>query len=306
MTRAFLSSGDLIADRRVQYAEMMFESGDWEPALDLMRQALDIVPNWAPGWFRLAEMEAGSGNLAAAEDAWRRTLALDPQDHLGASLRMAATGLIERPETPPVAYVETLFDAYAPTFEKALVGKLDYRAPQLLDAAIGISSGGENLRSVVDMGCGTGLMGELLRSRTEYLEGSDLSEAMLQKAREKNIYDRLEQGDINTPAGSVTMAGLVVAADVFVYVGDLERAFANVSRRLRENGIFAFSVEVHDEDQDLILRESLRYAHSETYVCRLLADHGFLVETLQRETLRMDHGAPVRGLIVVARLRSGG
>lgn len=301
MTRAFLTSGDLIADRRAQYAEMMFESGDRIPAADLMRQAMDIVPGWVPGWFRLGEMEAEAGDRDAAADAWQRVLLADPEDHFGAGLKMAALGLTTQPEAPPAAYVETLFDAYAPTFEKALLDKLGYRVPGLLDEAIRRHAPISAFRHAIDLGCGTGLMGELLRSKVTYLEGTDLSDAMLQKARDKSLYDKLEQRDVNVQPTETGFADLVVAADVFVYVGDLERAFVNIRQALAIDGLFAFSVEVHNQPGDLLLQQSLRFTHSEPYVRRLLADHGFELLELKREPIRMDRGEPLQGLIVVAR-----
>jgi predicted TPR repeat methyltransferase len=301
MARAFLSSGDLIADRRASYADMLFESGDHPAAADLMRQALEIVPDWTAGLFRLGEMEEAAGRGDAAAVTWRRLLQLDPHDRFGAGLKLAATGHASVPDTPPAAYVETLFDAYAPTFESALLDKLDYRVPELLANAIKRAAPGRRHRSVLDLGCGTGLMGTYFQSNTDHLAGMDLSEAMLQKAAEKQIYDSLAKGDVNELDTSPHSADLIIAADVFVYVGDLHRAFANVARSLTPDGLFAFSVENHAGDDELILQPSLRYTHSESYVRRLLAEHAMSPVSLQRETIRMDRGEPLQGLIVVAK-----
>ncbi len=301
MARAFLSSGDLIADRRASYADMLFEGGDHEAAADLMRQALEIVPGWTAGLFRLGEMEEAAGHGDAAAVAWRKLLELDPADRFGAGLKLAAAGNANVPDTPPIAYVETLFDAYAPTFEQALLDKLDYRVPELLAKAVAAAAPGRRFRSVLDLGCGTGLMGPYVRPICDYLAGMDLSEPMLQKAAEKGIYDRLEKGDVNALDTGPNSADLILAADVFVYVGDLERAFANIARSLAQDGLFAFSVENHAGQDELILQPSLRYAHSEAYVRRLLADHGMTPVSLAREAIRMDRGEQLQGLIVVAR-----
>ncbi|QND51842.1 methyltransferase domain-containing protein [Phyllobacterium sp. 628] len=301
MARAFLSSGDLIADRRASYADMLFESGDHVAAADLMRQALEIVPDWTAGLFRLGEMEEAAGDEDAAAGTWRRLLELDPGDRFGATLKLAASGYAIVPDNPPAAYVETLFDAYAPTFETALLQKLHYRVPELLAAAIKTAAPARHYRSLLDIGCGTGLMGDYFRTGADHMAGMDLSEAMLQKAGEKHIYDRLFKGDINAldyPAGS---ADLIIAADVFVYVGDLEKAFACITNALSADGLLAFSVENHSEEGELILQSSLRYTHSETYVRRLLAEHGLTPLTIAREAIRFDRGEPLQGLIVVAK-----
>lgn len=303
MTRAILSSGDLIADRRAHYAEMMFEAGDHAAAADLMRQALEIVPDWVPGLFRLGEMEEKAGHLEAAAEAWRGVLGADPDDRFGASLKLASLGLTAQPDTPPVAYVESLFDAYAPTFDTALVEKLDYRVPELLADAIKRVAGSRHYRHVVDLGCGTGLMGERLRASTDFLEGIDLSDAMLRKAEEKDIYDRLGKGDVNLLEKPEIPVDLVVAADVFVYVGNLDRAFTNIAAMLEPGGLFAFSVETDDSSQEeLLLQPSLRFTHSAGYVESLLERHGFAPLEMTKATIRHDRGEPLMGIVTVARL----
>lgn len=302
MARAFLSSGDMIADRRASYADMLFESGDHAAAADLMRQALEIVPQWAAGLFRLGEMEAAAGEHDAAARAWNRVLELDPADRFGAALKLAAAGHAKAPHTPPTAYVETLFDAYAPTFEAALVERLDYRVPELLANAIHAAAPGRQFRSVLDLGCGTGLMGTHIRAAADYLAGTDLSDAMLQKAAEKHVYDSLAKGDVNELDAASNSADLVIAADVFVYVGDLDQAFANVARVLVRDGLFAFSVEHDAGDRDEpALQSSLRYTHSEAYVRRLLAEHALVPVSIQREQIRLDRGEALQGLIAVAK-----
>ncbi|MCO4318813.1 methyltransferase domain-containing protein [Phyllobacterium sp. 21LDTY02-6] len=301
MTRAFLSSGDLIADRRASYAEMLAEAGDHVAAADLMRQALEIVPDWTAGLFRLAEMFEAAGDGDAAADIWREVLAQDPDDRFGAALKLAAAGHGEAPPTPPPAYVETLFDAYAPTFENMLLDRLEYRVPELLAASIEAAAPGRRYASVLDIGCGTGLMAPHLRPQAERLVGMDLSEAMLRQAAEKELYDELLKEDVNLfemPADSVD---LVVAADVFVYVGDLAASFATIAAILERGGLFAFSVERHDGSDDMLLQESLRYAHSEAHVRDLLGRYAMEPVSIATEPIRLDRGEYLQGLIVVAR-----
>lgn len=280
---------------------MLFESGDPAAAADLMRQALEIMPGWTAGLFRLGEMHEAAGQSEEAAAAWRKMLEQDAEDRFGAGLKLATTGHVIAPITPPTAYVETLFDAYAPTFENALLERLDYRVPELLANAIKLAAPGRRFRSVLDLGCGTGLMGPYVRSDADTLAGMDLSEAMLQKAEEKQIYDMLDKGDVNAFDMTPQSVDLIIAADVFVYVGDLNRAFANIARSLAEDGFFAFSVENHAGEDELILQPSLRYTHSEGYVRRLLADHAMEPLSLKQEAIRLDRGEPLQGLIVVAK-----
>jgi predicted TPR repeat methyltransferase len=301
VARAFHSSGDLIADRRASYADMLFDSGDFAAAADLMMQALELVPEWTAGRFRLGEMWEASGRHEDAASAWRTVLEKDPDDHFGAGLKLAATGHAAVPATPPPAYVETLFDAYAPTFETALLDRLEYRIPELLAHAIEVHGGARRYHSVLDLGCGTGLMGPYVRPLADRLDGMDLSELMLQKAAEKQIYDNLIKGDVNDFEVVHQSIDLVIAADVFIYVGDLDRAFGLVAQSLAADGLFAFSVENQEDSDSPVLQPSLRYTHSQAYITRLLASHAMILVSLICEAIRLDRGEPLLGLIVVAR-----
>lgn len=292
-----LSSGDFLADRRADYAEMLAEDGDHKAAADLMAGALELTPKWAAGWFRLGELREQAGDRNRAEHAWREALRLEPADRLGATLKLAVLGAAPVPDTPPSPFVEALFDDYADRFDKALVDKLGYRVPELLETAIR-ATGRTRFERAVDLGCGTGLMGERLRALCGDLEGIDLSTEMLRKAQARGVYDRLVKGDI-ADLDIAPGVDLVTAADVFMYVGTLDAVFATVAAMLKPGGLFAFSVEATESD-DLVLRESRRYAHGQAYVERELSQAGLQRISLTEETIRTDRGEAIRGLVVVA------
>ena len=123
------------------------------------------------------------------------SLAADPADAQGAMARLALIGRGDAPGALPQAYVARLFDDYAPRFDKHLIKNLGYRAPALIADALSAIAPGRRFASALDLGCGTGLMGEALRERVDHLTGVDLSAAMIAKARERGIYDRLAVGD---------------------------------------------------------------------------------------------------------------
>ncbi|MDR7033246.1 methyltransferase domain-containing protein [Mesorhizobium sp. BE184] len=293
------SSGDVLADRRADYAEMLYASGDQAAAAELMLGALELAPGWAMGWFRLGEMQEAAGVLDAAAEAWRMTLKLEPTDRPGAALKLALIGKAEQAEAPPSAFVEALFDQYADSFDASLVDKLAYRVPEFLAEAIR-AQGERRFRLALDLGCGTGLMGEKLRPMVDRLEGLDISAEMLRKARAKGIYDRLEKADLQDFRYDGPEPDLVAAADVFMYVGALEHVVRKIAGALADKGLFAFSVEKLADKGNFALQPSRRYAHSKVYLRQVLAASGLSVLSLDEKTIRQDRNEPVQGLIVVA------
>ncbi len=313
MTAKDLTSGDFIADRRADYARMLASGGDMQAAAELMEQALEITPQWGAGWFMLGEYREKAGLTPAAIEAYRQVLERNKDDVFGAGLKLSILGDRAQPATPPVAYVEQLFDDYADRFETALVEKLDYKVPGRLAALIAARARAHYARAI-DLGCGTGLMGVELRAHVDHLEGYDLSANMLAKAEEKRLYDHLDQADLSLGTGETRLFGpelvpgradLVAAADVLMYLGDLAPVFRLSASLLAEHGHFAFSVEHWTGDgEDFRLQPSLRYAHSPAYVEGLLAAHGFALLGLEKLVIRMDGGAPVHGILFIAEKRA--
>ncbi len=306
------SSGDVIADRRADYARMLAESGDFPAAAELMEQALELAPRWTAGWFRFGEYHEKAGETDKAVAAYGKVAQLDTERLFAAELKLAVLGAAETPEQPPSRYVEGLFDDYADRFETSLVEKLDYSVPQKLAELIGKAAEGGVFDTIVDIGCGTGLLGVEIRAFANRLEGFDLSQNMLAKAEEKGLYDHLDQADLSlepeasglfTPTLAQHRAGLVAAADVMMYLGSLETVMPLVSALLTPSGFFAFSVEDAGEEDGFVLRESLRYAHSKSYVSELLERTGFSLIEIRKTTIRKDAGKPLSGILFLAQAK---
>ncbi|NTA35959.1 class I SAM-dependent DNA methyltransferase [Agrobacterium salinitolerans] len=307
------SSGDVIADRRADYARMLAESGDYPAAAELMEQALELAPQWTAGWFRFGEYHEKAGETEKAVAAYGKVAELDAEGLFAAELKLAVLGAAETPEQPPSRYVEGLFDDYADRFETSLVEKLDYSVPQKLAKLIGKAAKGGVFDTIVDIGCGTGLLGVEIRTFANRLEGFDISQNMLGKAEEKGLYDHLDQADLSLEpetSGLFTSmlaqhrADLVAAADVMMYLGSLEAVMPLVSALLAPSGFFAFSVEDAGEEDGFVLRESLRYAHSKSYVTDLLERAGFSLIEIRKTTIRKDAGKPLSGILFLARAKA--
>jgi predicted TPR repeat methyltransferase len=303
MAALFFSSGDLIADRRYDWARDCEAKGDLTAAAELLTQALELVPGYASAWFALGEVREKLRDRAGAIAAFQKASAADPQDRHGAAMH-----LIRLDAAPagnmPAGYVRALFDGYAPAFDAALTEKLAYRAPELLLRAVEAACGKPmKFGTALDLGCGTGLAGAAFRPFCDWLVGVDLSPGMLAQARAKGLYDRLSENDVMhyfvAEAAAEANYHLIVAADVLMYFDDLGPVLGAVARVLAPDGIFAFSVETH-AGQGAILRDTLRYAHGADHVRETLKAAGLKCRSLESAATRTEKGEPVPGLIVVA------
>jgi len=207
---------------------------------------------------------------------------------------LRATGLRE---SMPPAFVETLFDQYADGFDRSLVGKLNYRGPEIVLQTLQ-ASGFTRAARALDLGCGTGLMGEALRPHCDWLGGYDISAGMLAQARRKGVYEALEKRDISRLQLGEDRFDLIVAADVFIYVGALERIIGWCAGSLKAGGVLAFTVEAGDKPVEL--RESRRFAHSRFYIEGLLQDAGFAGVNVNPCALRQDRGQDIAAFCVIA------
>lgn len=302
--RLFLSSGDLVADRRFDFARDLQLKGDLVAAADLLLQATELAPGFTSAWFTLGEIREQLGQRDAAIGAFRKAQHADPEDRHGASLRLMLLGA-EQLSAMPQAYVRALFDQYAPKFETALVDVLGYRGPALLFKAVLAARLAIRkpafFRRAIDLGCGTGLAATAFAREVDHFIGIDLSPRMIERARLTGLYAQLEVADMleglrGRPDAS---ADLVLAADAMVYLADLAPVLREVKRVLASGGLLAFTVETHGGD-GVVLGEGLRYAHGAAYVRASIKEAGLTLSQLEDRSARNEDNTPVPGLVVVA------
>ena len=302
--RLFLSSGDLMADRRFDFARDLQLKGDLVAAADLLLQATELAPGFASAWFTLGEIRERLGEREAAIAAFRRAQVSDPDDRHGAGLRLTLLGAEPLSAMPP-AYVRALFDQYAPRFEAALVDDLGYRGPALLFKAVLSARAAIRkpafFRRAIDLGCGTGLAATAFAREVDHFTGIDLSPRMIERARLTGLYAELEVADMAQGLRSKPDAGadLVLAADAIVYVADLAPVLGEVKRVLVRGGLLAFTLETHGGD-GVVLGAGLRYAHGAVHVRAALEAAGLTLSRLEDLSARNEDNTPVPGLVVVA------
>jgi predicted TPR repeat methyltransferase len=301
--RLFLTSGDLVADRRFDFARDLQLKGDLAAA-DLLLQATELAPDFASAWFTLGQIREQLGERDAAIAAFRKAGVADPQDRHGAGLRLMLLGE-EKLSGMPQAYVRTLFDQYAPRFETSLVDDLGYRGPALLiKAVLSVRSAHRKpafFKRAIDLGCGTGLAATAFAKEVDHFTGVDLSPRMIERARATGLYAELEVADMleGLRGKREASADLILAADAMVYVSDLAPLLREAKRVLVAGGLLAFTAETHDGD-GVIIGEGLRYAHPATYVRESIAAAGLDLSWCEDLSARNEDNAPVPGLVVVA------
>ncbi|WP_407157858.1 methyltransferase domain-containing protein [Bradyrhizobium sp. STM 3557] len=302
--RLFLSSGDLIADRRYEFARDLQLRGDLAAAAEVLEQAIEVAPNFASAWFSLGEIRAELDDRDAAVTAFEQARASDPSDRHGAGVWLMRLGAAPVTAMPP-AYVRSLFDQYAPHFDNELTERLHYRAPALLFKAVLAVRAAERkpafFKRAIDLGCGTGLGAAAFAQNVETFIGIDLSPGMIEQARATGLYAALEVDDMTAALArqADSSADLVLAADAMVYVGELAPVLSEIQRVLMSGGLLALTVETHDGD-GVIMGEGLRTAHSADYIHAAVATAGLSLAHLEPASPRTEDKVPVRGLVVVA------
>jgi predicted TPR repeat methyltransferase len=303
----FVSSGDLIADRRYNAAIDLASRGDLLGAADLLAQTVEMTPNFATAWFALGAMRDRLADRDGAVAAFERARDADPADYHGARLQLARLGSGDGTPAMSASYVRRLFDQYAGRYDAALTERLGYRGPAILcdavQAATRAAGHSMHFPSALDLGCGTGLAGAAFRPFVAALVGVDLSSAMVAQAARKALYDRLIAADISGFLADEIAAGakydLILAADVFVYVNDIAPIVAAIGGVLASQGILAFTVETHVGAGAKLL-PTLRYAYGEAYLRIAIADAGLTLLALSAAAIRTEKAVPVDGLVVVA------
>ncbi len=307
------STGDPRLDRRYAWAREALADGDAAAAADILVQTLAEAPGFAAGWHLLGQAREKLGDVAGTIEAYTSAARHDASGVLGAGLDLArldpaaASAAISGQER---AYVAALFDDYAARYERHLRQTLAYRGPEALrDGLMRVKARhGPPFRfpRMLDLGCGTGLAGSVFAPFCDVITGVDLAPKMIAKAREKQangapLYAALHAGDgvAFLAAQDAESLDLVLAADVIVYLGDLQPLVAAAARALARGGYIAFTAQA-SATEDIRIGPDKRFAHSPSYLARVLAEAGLQPELIEPAVIRHEHGRPVPSQIAIA------
>jgi len=294
----------LRASRRLDLGLALRAEGDLPAAIDAFTAAIDEDDTWAEAHFVLAETLRKAGRTDDAARTFQRYLSLDPEDRMGATAELAHLGAAPVPDRLPAAYVATLFDQEARRYDSDMLGPLGYRGPDIiLNALTGLIARIPGDGLILDAGCGTGLIGRAVRVLGRAMDGIDISEAMLVEAARTGLYRALRRVDLAAedwaPAG--TQYDVIVAGDVFNYMGDLAPILGRAVQALKPGGLLVFTVEAGD-GPGFAMGPARRFLHDALQL-RAWAQ-GALFETLALESavLRQEARLPVASWVMTLAL----
>ena len=263
---------------------MLQEQGKLDEAEVSYKKAITLKPDYADFYANLGNTLRDQDKLLEAKLNYKKAIELKGDSKKFKHIFDALTG--KTTNFAPREYVEVLFDNYAINFENSLVNKLEYKTPNKIVEMIVAKNPNIQLGSVLDLGCGTGLIGDEIKKYCSNLEGVDLSKLMLEKASAKNIYDKLEHKDIVEYLSTEDLDfNYFISSDVFVYVGNLSEIFRLIKSRNKSKGKFVFSTEHTDRD-GFFLEQTGRYSHSKKYIESLCNKFGYKLSHFEVVNLR--------------------
>ena len=310
-------------DARINLADLFHRQGRLHEALEEYRQAVILAPERAEISNNLGIIQKNFGEYEEALGLFfnallkrperaeyalnaAETLTLLYEKEADKAKKITANWLRQMPEnifarrlneifghtdgSSGTDYARELFNQFAGNYE-TVMNKIEYRLPLLFKQLLGAAKG-----EIIDLGCGTGLIGRALKNDENRLTGVDISSAMLEQAGKKGVYDKLVEADIEKYCRRLPPADWVVAADVFGYVGRLDGIIPAVFPRN-----FCFSVAAAAGTDDYELTPSGRYRHNPEYVKKLLQKAGYSDIMEHRTELRRENGRPVEGIVFVAK-----
>ena len=288
---------ELSAEELAKLAKRLRHKGRTQTAYVCQRRVTELTPNDSDAWGELGELAHILGRRDETRAAYEKYLELEPNDE---ETKLILVALRDEPPPPRASdeCIQQMYQRFSSFFDFNLCEELYYEGPQHLHDVIKAVVGDRRDLIVVDLGCGSGLAGLQLKPLAARMTGVDLSPEMIELARKRNVYDQLEVSEITRwLCASQDHFDLIAACDCLIYFGDLRQVVVPAAKRLKRDGVFAFSLERGDQ-YPLRLTDSGRYAHHAQHVREVAAEAGLHVARLEEAFLRMEYGEEVTGLFV--------
>ncbi|MCL5273084.1 MAG: tetratricopeptide repeat protein [Gammaproteobacteria bacterium] len=294
---------DVLLKKDPENIEYLYNSGVAQMALGHLNEAtiffeqiLNLQPNHCPTLNNMAALYLKMDMRETSREYLQRALAINPQDKISKHMLNALSGATDASTTPD--YAKNLFNNYALYYDQHMKGQLNYSIPQHLGRTLHQLELIQVNRTL-DIGCGTGLSGIVLREISKHLTGIDIAEKMLGHAKEKGIYDSLIHSEVSDFLSKNKQAyDLIVAADVLPYFGDLTALFQSISAHMTPEGYFIFTTEI-SETESWILQTSARFKHSSDYIKTLANQFQFNMIKQEQVPARLQNQHPLDVMLYV-------
>lgn len=264
-------------------------------ALEYFMSILDVDPNHRNAHMNVAAIALQNNQKKSAIVHYEQALKQDPSNpeikYILGALKQSGETISQAPKD----YVANLFDQYAGHYNQHLTNMLKYQLPEKIEILLHEHYKPKSELAILDLGCGTGLFGNILRPFAQTLTGVDLSQNMLNKAGETNLYDSLLQIDAIEHLDQSNNYNLIIAAELFPYIGDPKPLLKAIYNALATNGMCIFSIESQNTDDIYSLSENARFIHNPTMLAAVIKDMGFKTTTIESTTLRLHQSQPVSG-----------
>lgn len=284
-------------------AMILEEMGDYSEAAGLYFNILTLKQQPAGIEFRIANTlaalwEQGKKSRKEALDFAKGWVKHFPESDIAQHTLNALTHN-KKDDLMLKKYVESLFDAFADTYDETM----EHLSATALQTAADYLN--ETLRDdygdVLDLACGTGYFCTLFHKKYNTLTGVDISEKMLAKARLRNCYTQLVRQDIfDFLKADEKSYHLILGVELTPYLADLKEMMTLVMSRLRADGLFLLSIET-TEKEDIYLSAQGRYLYRPEYVENLLKQIGFSMIQKKDIFLRKEGQGQASGVFYVCR-----
>lgn len=264
-------------------------------ALEYFMSILEVDPNHRNAHMNVAAIALQNNQKKNAIMHYEQALKQDPTNkeiqYILGALKQSGDMISQAPKD----YVANLFDQYAGHYNQHLTNMLKYQLPEKIEILLHEHFKPTSELDILDLGCGTGLFGNILRPFAQKLTGVDLSQNMLNIAHETQLYDSLRQTDAIDHLEHSNNYNLIIAAELFPYIGDPQPLLKAIYSALAADGICIFSIESKDTEQLYTLSENARFMHNPTMLAAVIKDIGFKAKTIESTTLRLHQSQPVLG-----------
>jgi len=326
--RTALAIDETLYQTHFNLAIVLQQTGQREESLQHLHSTLNIDPYFVPALLRAAQIQKQSGDLVSAEFNVRKALGLQPENidalYLLANI-LAQSEQVEKtievyqqllklnpddksaayvlnilheeiPGSPPRIHFENIFNEMADDFDHHLQG-LGYQAPgQLFSLLQKTENNKTRFNRLLDIGCGTGAVGQLFHDQVDYLMGIDIADKMLGHCQQTGLYHDLACSDIFELDAVSKDFDLVVAADVFPYLGELNPIIQAIGQRMTSGGFLLFTTERGETaDGYYVDKLSGRYRFSDDYLTQVAQQQQFKIIQMQTERLRKEKNEWISG-----------